>query len=400
VATQNSIFELNGKAYDALTGAMLGHANRVEDTVHVQSMKVRQTPQAASMDGMITGAQRAPSAIKHVKHRQPQPTQTLMRRAVQTPQPSQAKPQARPIAIHTALQPATKPAMMPAASVGSKLSSTAIDPMRARRAQTSDRSQAVEHFRPQRQNMAMDFRRPAAPAMQQPAAFQLQPQPQLQPVPATQPQPQFQARPQYASARQAAPAAAPQRHDEAAYEHDLFSKALAEATSHEEPAPKENIASKVKRRSKSRKRGLAIVGSLAVFMLLIGFVALQNKSSIQLQLASAKAGFTAAAPLYKPDGYKLDKLSYASGSVSQLYLHNGDGSFTISQKKSNWDSQTLLDNFVATSNEDYQGYQSNGRTIYVYGKGNATWVNGGVWYQIKSSGNIPTDQLVKIASSI
>ncbi len=83
-----------------------------------------------------------------------------------------------------------------------------------------------------------------------------------------------------------------------------------------------------------------------------------------------------------------------------MYRSPNKQSFTVLQKKSNWDSQTLLENFVATSNEDYQGYQSNGRTVYVYGKGNATWVNGGIWYQIKATGDLANEQLVKIAASM
>jgi hypothetical protein len=395
VATQNSIFELNGKAYDALTGAMLGDAARADDTVYVQSMKVRPAGQAApraSMDGMLSGARRAPSTPKHVRHHQTQPTKTLMRHAVAAPQTAAANTP-KPIAVQSNLRPAT-----PAASIAPKLSSTSIDPLRAQRANTAGRSQAVEHFRPQRQALSLDYGRPrpqqpfqAVVASQQPQPVQQQAQPQLQPRPFAQP-----------SLRRAAPAQPqPQaRQNEAAYEQDLFSEALAHATSHEQPAPKENIVNTVKRRGKKRKRTLAVVGSVVVFLLLAGVISYQNKANIQLQIASAKAGFSAAAPLYKPAGYKLDKMKYEAGSVSQLYLSKDAQSFTITQKKSNWDSQTLLDNFVATSNEDYQGFQSNGRTIYIYGGRNATWVNGGIWYQIKASGKIPADQLVKIASSI
>jgi hypothetical protein len=354
-----------------------------------------------------------------------------MRHAVRPPQHTQALAHPAGQAVGTLQQ------QVPVqTTVQPKLSSVAVDPMRARRAQAAGRSQSVEHFRPHRQTNSMDFRRlqPVAVPVQaqpQPQPYSHHAQPQAVPmqvhhsVQAPQPQPmqpqvhsqthipaaptllqpaQLQPRPytQPILRRNAVPqqpAAQPQQPSEAAYEQDLFNKALASATSHEEPAPKESALKSLKRKGSKRKRVLGIVGSLAVFMILAGVIAYQNKSNIQLQIASAKAGFSAAAPLYKPEGFELDKLSYGTGSVAQVFRSESQ-SFTIRQKKSNWDSQTLLENFVSTTDEEYQGYQANGRTIYVYGNGNATWVNGGVWYQIKSTGLIPRDQLVKIASSI
>lgn len=142
-----------------------------------------------------------------------------------------------------------------------------------------------------------------------------------------------------------------------------------------------------------------MAGTFAILMGLFGFIAFQNRDDIRLQIASAKAGFSAAAPLYKPDGYKLSDMKYATGSVASIY-QQGNQNFVITQKKSNWDSQTLLENFVANANQDYEGFQANGRTVYVYGDGNATWVNGGIWYQIKATGNLTGEQLVKIAASM
>jgi len=145
---------------------------------------------------------------------------------------------------------------------------------------------------------------------------------------------------------------------------------------------------------------MGIAASAAVFLALFGFIGYQNRDDIRLQIASAKAGFPASAPLYKPDGFALSSMQYATGSVASVYQHGNSQNFTITQKKSNWDSQTLLENFVATKNGDYQGFQSNGRTVYVYDGGNATWVNGGIWYQIKATGNVSNEQLVRIAASM
>lgn len=378
-----NIFELNGKAYDALTGAYLGSAKRVQHTATVQAVQPQPVPASTrahgvSIDGMIAKPSRA--AAGHAGHHRQQPAKTLMRHAVKPPAAaSLAVPAAAPAAkpLSSAISPLHAP-VQKTPQVAAKLSHSVVDPMRARRASQAGRSQSVQHFRsnvrPAGNPYALqDMRRPqAAPvqpmranAAQKPAAFQ--------------------------------PVATPSPADDTAYEQDLFEQALAHATSHEKLAAPAKQAKPQRR----RRQLVTIVASFSVFLLLCGVIAYQNRNDIQLQIASAKAGFSAATPMYTPEGYGLGKLAYAPGSVAAIYQHDSKQSFSITQKKSNWDSQTLLENFVATSNEDYKGYQSNGRTVYVYGKNNATWVNGGIWYQLKDDTNTFSDeQIVRIAASM
>jgi hypothetical protein len=394
VAT-NSIFELNGKAYDALTGEMLGNANRVQHTAQISPMQPKPAPrrQYGSFDGMVTSQQtkqRRPSKPQHVAAHQPQPTKTLMRHAVKSPAPGQFqanKPASSGLQSQGALQPATPVKV----TVAAKLSSDVVDPQRAHRANRVGRSHAVKHFTP-----VSDFRRPSATIAAPVRRAQIA-SPAAVAIPA-------------ATATRRTPAngvntwntdrpIADPRHDDD-YEQDLFEQALAHASGHQETLSDDVKLPKSQKSRRKRRQVLSIVGSLGVFLILFTVIAYQNRSNIQLQLASAKAGFSASVPLYKPDGYKLGKLAYAPGSVAALYQDPSNKTFTVTQKKSNWDSQTLLENFVATSNQDYKGYQSNGRTVYVYGTGNATWVNAGIWYQIKDTGSLTNEQLVKIAASI
>ncbi len=198
-------------------------------------------------------------------------------------------------------------------------------------------------------------------------------------------------------------------------EYDIFEQALALATSHQQKPPKQAFLRAVRRRKHTR-RILNIAAAASVFVALSGFVIYQNKSSIQLQLASAKAGFTVVQPTYKPNGFAMDRLTYSPGNAAAWYTAkasaNGESTnsnaattkfsktFSVIQKKSNWDSQTLLESFVATSNQSYKGYQANGRIVYVYGDGRATWVNGGMWYQIQAGDSLSDEQLVKVAASL
>jgi hypothetical protein len=197
------------------------------------------------------------------------------------------------------------------------------------------------------------------------------------------------------------PAQQPMRTAAVDADHDIFAQALAHATSHQERSPKESKMNTAKRSGKRHRKVLGFAAGAAAFVLMCGFVAYQNKANIQLQLASAKAGFSASVPLYKPAGYTMNKLNYSTGAVAMAFQDNSTNSaFNVTQKKSNWDSQTLLENFVATSNQPYQGYESAGRTIYVYGQGKATWVNGGIWYQIDGANNLSNEQIVKVAASM
>lgn len=377
------------------------------------------------MDGMT--ALSAPKnnirrSVQHVNAHKPQTATTLMRRAVKAPAPSFKS------TVQTAT-PIQAPAPAAAAQVKPKLSSSSIDPQRSQRAQSALRSQAVQHFK----------KSPAAASMNGfVASTAFQPRPAATPLaapvapaatqafkPAAQPKPfqQVQARPQqgtafrsqrstaaFAAARRApspsvasvpAMQAAPAQDDQSQAVHDIFESALANATSHNEAAPQENPFKATKRKAKKSRQVLGIVSSVAVFLLLAGFIGYQNKANIQYQMASARAGFAASIPGYKPDGFNLGKLQYATGTIAATYQNKqSNSSIDITQKKSNWDSQTLLENFVASASGSYQGYDANGRTVYVYGDNNATWVNGGVWYQLHANGNVDAKQLVKIAANM
>lgn len=403
-------FELNGKAYDALTGALLGDAPRASNAIAANSNPATTVAPGAqpiaepalrhgvSVDGMVATKVATPHRTQqHVNARQPQPTKTLMRRGLKTPSLSAAA--APKPALHgaTSLQPKS----VAAPAVVTKLSSDVIDPRRARVAGSTGRHQAVRRFKPAAPaaNKPVQWGSALAPAAAQIRPTSVHAAPAVQP-PAGRQTSQFAAPTRRPATQMAAPAAslpAVSTNQDDEYEQDLFSQAIAHATSHQEPAP-EGI--KLPGRAKKRAQVFGIVASLAVFLLLIGFVAFQKQDDIKLQLASAKAGFSASAPLYKPDGYNLSDMKYASGSVASLYQRSQNQNFTITQKKSNWDSQTLLENFVATSNQDYQGFQANGRTVYVYGGNNATWVNGGIWYQIKATSGLSSEQLVRIAASM
>jgi hypothetical protein len=121
----------------------------------------------------------------------------------------------------------------------------------------------------------------------------------------------------------------------------------------------------------------------------------------QLRMASAKAGFHASLPDYQPAGYALGKLHYGPGQVATNYHStSNDSSYTIIQKPTTWDSQTLLEMVVMPADSHYQTVQSGDRTIYVYATNSAAWINNGIWYQLQADGTLGANQLIQIASSL
>lgn len=182
----------------------------------------------------------------------------------------------------------------------------------------------------------------------------------------------------------------------------LVTNALKNAHSHEAAAaykhPKRRLHHKL---GLSRRAANIAMGTLAV-LLLAGFFVYQNIPNFSMRLASTRAGFAAQQPGYSPVGFTQDKLvSYSPGKVTISFHSNSDDrQYQLSQQVSNWNSQALADNYLAKEGKEYQTFEANGKTIYVYDGSSATWVNGGIWYQIDGQSSLSSEQLLRIANSI
>jgi len=141
--------------------------------------------------------------------------------------------------------------------------------------------------------------------------------------------------------------------------------------------------------------------AVGLSVVLLGLIVAQNATGVRLQMASAKAGFDVSLPGYRPAGFALGQLNYSSGAVAaQFSSPTGNRHYTITQKQSPWDSQALLNNFVAADYTGYQTISANGLVIYLYGNHDATWVNDGVWYVVQSDGSLSDQQLIALAASL
>lgn len=143
--------------------------------------------------------------------------------------------------------------------------------------------------------------------------------------------------------------------------------------------------------------------AMASFLIVGGYIAYLNMPSIALQVAGTRAGFAARMPAYLPSDYDFSgPVTWSPGQIVLSFSgDNGVGSdFTITQRKTQLDSESLLRTYVLGRDQDYATYQEKGLTIYLLGEGEAAWINRGIWYTLSGSHNLTSEQVVKVASSL
>ncbi len=389
----NNVIEINGKRYDSQTGVVVGKSSAPTTAAMVpkQGRRIQtvdgfmpaSAPKAAKpkhVSAIPVAPIPAKSSARHTAHHggqklaahQPEHSKTLMRHTVKAPAIKSQK-------VESVQAPADVVKFRPKVlGVKPKLSSDNVDDARAERAQNVPRSGQVIRF--QRQSQMPSRPVIAAPATQ--AAL-------IAPV---------------ASVAKPAtlPASVPSRGLPAPIQRtqNNFEQAIANATSHEQPEHREATAKRARRGIRRHVRLASISAIVLAVLLLGGFIAYQNKVEIKLQLASARAGFAASMPGFRPTGYAAKTLTYGPGKVSIGYSGPHNKSYAVVQKSSNWDSETLLQNYVATSGLPYDAYSDGGRTVYVFGNGDATWVSAGVWYEVVGNGNLGKKQVMELATSM
>ncbi len=183
--------------------------------------------------------------------------------------------------------------------------------------------------------------------------------------------------------------------------NDIFAEALGRATSHQKPAStKTKRLHKIAKKFRVSNRYVSITLSVFIVLAIGGFILLQYGPSLQMRLAAARSGVHASLPDYRPSGYAFGGVSYSTGQVAVTFRsHSDQRAFEIKQSTSSWNSSTLKDTFIVASGQPYQTHEQNGKTVYLYGDANATWVDGGVWYQIQSNNSLSSEQLLNIANS-
>lgn len=119
---------------------------------------------------------------------------------------------------------------------------------------------------------------------------------------------------------------------------------------------------------------------------------------MSLKVAAAKAGIEATIPNYVPSGYKLTgPITYSPGKIYMIFASKS-GSFTITQSKTDWDTNSLL-NYIKTKSTNYSTVQTSGLSIYFY-DGHASWINKGVRYEVEGKNGLSQAQVLKLVASL
>jgi hypothetical protein len=166
-----------------------------------------------------------------------------------------------------------------------------------------------------------------------------------------------------------------------------------------------SIANAPRTTSASRPGGISALGRFGTMGVAVaimgGYIWLQNAPKMAIQSAGNKAGLTASLPGYVPSSYALASTNTQPGLVTLSFKSPSQpAALTIGQKRTTWDSQSLLDNVIAKKTADYNAVQGQGLTIYLYGQNQAAWVNHGIWYSIEGASRLSREQILKIAYSL
>lgn len=368
-----NVIEINGKKYDAATGKLLDTqstttpANQTKPTASKSEAAKVVRKSGVSVDGMM-GVRRSP---KTAATKPLQKSQTLMRSAVKKPTPKSV-PKTAPITkahlgqsrqrVQTAAQTKQSPLVSHFGSNGAGHSNVVKKVGHLPVKEPTHTAHSAPHHAP--------------PSVAQVIAK---------------------------AGRTASNASVEKKNLVAA---KMIENALASATSHEQPLVQQHHHAKRRHRLARRlgisARAVAISSTVLAGVLLGGFFAVQNVPNLSMRVAATQAGFDATMPGYRPAGFSFKgPINYSPGQVTISFKSNADSrAYELSQRASNWNSEALLANFVLENKQPYQAYEDRGRTLFIYGKSNATWVDNGIWYQIEGNSQLSTDQLIRIASSM
>lgn len=363
----SDIIILNGQHFNATTGQAITASKSPQPVRNVDGILPKHVtgtvlqkpaqytrPLKSVVTKPVMDLARTPAA--HVPKRALQPGQTLMRRALSKPN-SSLKRQTKIVAPNKAKASMTIAHLVP------KISAVIVDDKKLQHAKIITKSTLISRFSAgaivHSSNPHLSAAASRAVVASQQAAIGLAKQPSL----------------------------------------DIFERALSQARGHEEKTPT-HVKKSLKQARKGQRR-LNLAASTLAVLLLAGFIGYQQLPSMKFHYASSQAGFHAALPSYRPAGFSLGKMSYSAGAVAVNFHSNSDDrAFAITQKASGWDSQALRDNFVASSGQAYHTAEAAGRTIYLYGNNNATWVNSGVWYTVQGAGSLTERQVTQLATSM
>lgn len=153
----------------------------------------------------------------------------------------------------------------------------------------------------------------------------------------------------------------------------------------------------------SRRPNLVPAMAVAGIVLLLGgYITYLNVPTLGLRVAASRAGIDARLPSYKPAEYTFSGVTgYRPGQITLRFSSpRAEEYLDLTQRQTQWDPPTLLENYVVPKSAHYISFNQNGLTIYVYNGNNAAWINNGIFYTLEGSNELNQDQVLKMAASL
>lgn len=182
---------------------------------------------------------------------------------------------------------------------------------------------------------------------------------------------------------------------------ETLRKTMRKVARMEESEPRSKSRQKSVRKQGSVKRFLLAFGCAAACVAGIIYVVTSNVPDISVRVAAMQAGVESSYPSYVPTEFSLTDIKSDDKEIILTFTNAKEQTFTLSEKKSAWDSAALERNLVKKSwDSDYSTTHEQGITMYIHNS-SAAWVNGGVLYQITADDEVLTKkQLRSIATSM
>jgi hypothetical protein len=299
---------------------------------------------------------RSPVSPNHTKAVKQQSSQTLMRTAVKRPAPSFHKQ------AHTK---ATLQHTVPSLIVAKKSINT-LDEARLARAQQAARSPLISHHTG---NQPVGVLPQFGPLSVVPVPVKPEGQ-----EPATPPAPQPSNKPT-----------------------DIFEHALANANHFVDLQ-----SHKTHFRKKARRHAASMAAGTVALLLIAVFAFYQNSPGLQFKVASVHAGVTTHMPDLQAAGFAYNGAKADNGKLI-VGFSNANGSYRLSQVNTNLSGQDVINNLGATDaggNPDFTTVQADGTTVYRFGNTDALWVQDGTWYTVTGTGALTNDQVTALVRNI
>ncbi len=183
---------------------------------------------------------------------------------------------------------------------------------------------------------------------------------------------------------------------------EALRKTMRKVASMEEPSQAAHKSRQKSVRKKGRVKRFVLAFSCAAACVAgIVYVVSSNVPDISVRVAAMQAGVESSYPSYVPTEFSLSDIKSNDKEIILTFTNANSQSFTLSEKKSAWDSAALERNLVKEAwGDDYSTTHEQGITMYIH-ESSAAWVNGGVLYQISAKDDVLTKkQLRSIATSM